>query len=90
MINDEYWQMCYNEPKAYVGEYHHFPAKSSGEGAKYLLNRVKYQRKGLKNGLMTEEQKVLFLTLCAERSGEHTGGRKKELIYQLYQCKTTD
>ena len=46
--------------------------------------------KRLKNGLMTEEQKVLFLTLCAERSGEHTGGRKKELIYQLYQCKTTD
>ena len=62
--------MRYNDPKAYVEEHHHFPAKFSGEGAKCLLNRVEYQRKRLKN------KKVLFLTLCTERSGEHTGGKK--------------
>ena len=47
--------MRYNDSKAYVEEHHHFPAKFSGEGAKCLLNRVEYQRKRLKNRLMTEE-----------------------------------
>lgn len=50
----------------------HFPDKHST-----FNNWVRYQRKRIKAGLITEEQGSLFESLAASRSMSHTGGRKK-------------
>lgn len=60
--NDDNWQNNYLSLKAYVELTGHFPNKHTK-----LCNWVKYQRKRIKYGLMTEEQKVAFLALCEER-----------------------
>lgn len=44
-----------------------------------LCNWVKYQRKRMKLGLMTDEQRRLFEALAQSRSREHTGGRRKKV-----------
>lgn len=59
--------------KGHVAESGHFPDKHTR-----LNNWVRYQRKRLKAGLMTEEQKQLFEELSASRSDSHTGGRRKK------------
>jgi len=74
MTNQENWMTNYEALKAHVAETGHFPNKHT-----LLCNWVKYQRKRLKSGLMTEEQMRLFLKLCEQRSGEHTGGRRKRI-----------
>lgn len=63
----------YEALKAHVLETGHFFPKHNT-----LCNWVKYQRKRLKDGLMTEEQKRLFLELAESRSKSHTGGRRKK------------
>lgn len=73
MKNDEKWMSNYLELKAHVAETGHFSDKHTR-----LNNWVRYQRKRLKAGLRTEEQKHLFEMLAASRSMEHTGGRKKK------------
>lgn len=70
--NDEKWLANYKALKAHVLETGHFPVKHTT-----LNNWVRYQRKRLKTGLMTEEQKKLFEDLADSRSTEHTGGRRK-------------
>lgn len=72
-IRDEKWLANYEAVKAHVAETGHFPDKHTIGN-----NWVRYQRKRLKAGLMTEEQKRLFEELAVSRSDSHTGGRKKE------------
>ena len=71
--NEENWMANYEVLKAHVLEAGHFFPKHNT-----LCNWVKYQRKRLKDGLMTEEQKRLFLELAESRSESHTGGRRKK------------
>lgn len=71
--NDEKWMANYEALKAHVSETGHFPDKHT------IGNIwVRYQRKRLKAGLMTEEQKRLFEELATSRSDSHTGGRKRK------------
>lgn len=72
-IRDEKWLANYEAVKAHVAETGHFPDKHSIGN-----NWVRYQRKRLKTGLMTDEKKRLFEELAASRSDSHTGGRKKK------------
>lgn len=76
--NEEKWLASYEALKAYIEEHHHLPPKDAPLGAKYLLNWMKYQRKRMKAGLMSEEQKALLDSLLDSRSTEHTGGRRKK------------
>lgn len=71
--SEENWKIHFNELKAHVAITEHFPDKHST-----LNNWVRYQRKRIKAGLMTEEQRVLFEDLAASRSMSHTGGRRKK------------
>lgn len=73
MTNEEKWMQNYLELKAHVAETGHFCDKHTK-----LNNWVRYQRKRLKAGLMTDEQKRLFEELAASRSDSHTGGRKRK------------
>ena len=70
---EEIWYANYEALKAHVAQTGHFPNKHC-----QLNNWVKYQRKRIKAGFMSEEQKQLFLELAATRSGAHTGGRRKK------------
>ena len=76
--NDNNWFFSFEALKEYIAEHHLLQSKDSGLNAKYLLNWVKYQRKRMKVGLMSEEQKYMLETLLDSRSKEHTGGRKKK------------
>lgn len=60
-------------------EYHHLPPKNAPLDAKYLLNRVKYQKKRMKAGMMTDEKKAMLECLLSSRSTAHTGRRKKNV-----------
>ena len=62
----------------YVRQRGHFPDKHNK-----LLNWVKYQRKRIKAGRMSEEQMELFKELCDQRSHEHTGGRRKKILSDM-------
>lgn len=70
--NEDKWMANYEAVKAHVAETGHFPDKHTIGN-----NTIRYQRKRLKAGLMTDEQKVLFEELAASRSDSHTGGRRK-------------
>lgn len=72
MNRDVSWQSNLDELKAHVAETGHFPNKHTR-----LNNWCRYQRKRMKNGLMPEEQRILFEELAASRYNGHTGGRKK-------------
>lgn len=74
MTNDEKWVRKYLILQEYVKQHRHFPDKHNK-----LLNWVKYQRKRVKAGRMSEEQLQLFKELCDQRSHEHTGGRRKKV-----------
>ena len=71
--NEDNWFVNYEELKAHVLEKGHFPPKHTR-----LNNWVRYQRKRIRAGLMSEVQLRLFEELESMRSNEHTGGRKKE------------
>lgn len=73
MSNQDNWYAKYEAVKQHVMTNGHFPNKHTK-----LCNWVKYQRKRLKMGQMSEEQEKLFLELSELRSFEHTGGRKKK------------
>ena len=71
--NEENWMMYYNELKAYVAEHHHFPVRHTT-----LNNWIRYQRKRIKAGTLSEKLCLLFEELAASRHlDEHTGGRRK-------------
>lgn len=73
MKNEDKWAKHYEELRAHVEAHGHFPDKHTK-----LCNWVKYQRKRLKAGLMSDEQKRLFEALAESRSNGHTGGRRKK------------
>lgn len=73
MKNEENWMANYEELREHVATHGHFPDKHTK-----LCNWVKYQRKRLKLGQMTEEQRALFEALAESRSRERTGGRRKK------------
>lgn len=77
MTNEETWIKNFEALKAHVAKTGHFPDKHTA-----LNNWVKYQRKRMKSGLMTEEQQRMFQELAESRSGEHTGGRRKSVTLQ--------
>lgn len=81
--NDEKWMANYEALKAYIDEHHHLPPKNAPIGAKYLLNWMKYQRKRIKAGLINVEQRDMIDALLESRSAEHTGGRKKKIMYSI-------
>lgn len=70
--NNENWLSNYEALKAHVLETGHFFNKHNK-----LCNWAKYQRKRIKAGTMPEEQRAMFEALEKMRSGEHTGGRRK-------------
>lgn len=72
MRNEDKWNSNFEALRAHVAETGHFPDKHTT-----LCNWVKYQRKRLNAGLMSDEQRTLFKALAESRSTEHTGGRKK-------------
>lgn len=72
--NDRKWLQNYEALIVHVAETGHFPDTHTIGN-----NWVRYQRKRLKVGLMTGEQKKLFEGLAASRSDSHTGGRKKSI-----------
>lgn len=74
MTNEERWLSNYETLKSHVAETGHFPDKHSR-----LNNWVRYQRKCIKAGTLSEEQTLLFQTLAASRSNLHTGGRRKKI-----------
>ena len=71
--NEDNWLSNIEALKAHVAITGHVPDTHST-----LNNWVRYQRKRMKAGLMTDEQKRLFIELADSRSTEHTGGRKKK------------
>ena len=71
-LTQDKWKSNFEALKAHVAETGHFPNKHTK-----LNNWCRYQRKRIKAGLMPLEQKLLFEELAANRSEEHTGGRKK-------------
>ena len=71
--NEDKWMANYEAVKAHVAATGHFSDKHTIGN-----NWVRYQRKRLKAGLMTEERKLLFEELAASRSDSHTGGRKRK------------
>lgn len=77
MTNDERWYSAYKSLKTYISDHGHLPSKRPDQDGKWMLNWAKFQRKKIKEGSLAEEKVRLFLELMAERSTEHTGGRKK-------------
>lgn len=73
MARTDDWQKNFEELKAHVAQTGHFPNKHTR-----LNNWCRYQRKRMKNGTMPQKQQLLFESLAASRSNEHTGKRKKE------------
>lgn len=73
--NDENFIAFCDELRAYVEEHHLFPQKHSR-----MLNAIKYTRKKIKEGKLDEEKRLQFEALLAERSNEHTGGRRKKKL----------
>lgn len=71
-MSQENWFENFTALREHVERYGHFPDKHT-----CINNWVKYQRKRMKAGLMTEEQQRLFQELADSRSHEHTGGRRK-------------
>ena len=74
MSNSDNWQTNFEALKAHVAQTGHFPNKHTK-----LNNWCRYQRKRIKAGIMSDEQRQLFEKLAARRSGEHMGGRKKKI-----------
>lgn len=75
--NDSNWYQNYEALKAYILERGHLPDKHVVTN-RSLLSWAKYQRKKIKEGTLDTEKRVLFESLLATRSTEHTGGRRKK------------
>lgn len=72
--NEESWHANYEALKAHVIETGHFPNKHDR-----LLNWYKYNAKLIRQAKLSEERERMIHELENMRSGEHTGGRKKNL-----------
>ena len=74
--NDSNWYLNYEALKVYIQERGHLPDKHKIE-SRALLSWAKYQKRKIKEGTLHEEKRMMFETLLATRSIEHTGGRWK-------------
>lgn len=74
--NEDKWKANYEALKAYIAEHGHLPDKHKIE-SRALLSWAKYQKRKIKEGILEEEKRVMFESLLATRSIEHTGGRRK-------------
>ena len=72
---DAVWRENYEALRRYVLERGHLPDKHVVEN-RALLNWAKYNRKKIKAGTLEADKVQLFEELLAQRSNEHTGGRK--------------
>ena len=75
--NEDKWTTNYEALKAYIAEHGHLPDKHKIE-SRALLSWAKYQKRKIKEGTLDEEKRVMFESLLATRSTEHTGGRRKK------------
>jgi hypothetical protein len=75
--NEDKWMANYEALKAYIEEHGHLPDKHKIE-SRALLSWAKYQKRKIKEGTLEEEKRVMFESLLATRSTEHTGGRRKK------------
>lgn len=55
MTNEERWDAFIIELRTYTAEHHHLPDKHKVEN-RGLLNKVKYARKKMKEGTLTEDK----------------------------------
>ena len=78
--NDSNWYQNYEALKAYILERGHQPDKHVVEN-RALLSWAKYQRKKIKEGTLDVEKREMFELSLATRSNEHTGGRRRQLVY---------
>lgn len=67
MDREETWNKKYQALKAYVEEYKQFPDKKKVEN-RALLNWWKYNKKRMKQGVMTEDKQALLLELSNMRT----------------------
>lgn len=72
MNHEDIWLTKFEALKAHVALTGHFPDKHTT-----LNNWVKYQRKRLKAGLMSQEQQRMFQELADSRSSEHAGRKRQ-------------
>ena len=77
--NDEKWMANYEALKAYIAEHGHLPDKHKIE-SRALLSWAKYQKRKIKEGNLDENKRLMFESLLATRSNEHTGGRRKKQV----------
>ena len=75
--NEDKWMANYEALKAYIEEHGHLPDKHKVE-SRALLSWAKYNRRKIKEGSLDAEKRVMFESLLATRSNEHTGGRRKK------------
>ena len=75
--NEDKWMANYEALKAYIVEHGHLPDKHKIE-SRALLSWAKYQKRKIKEGTLEDEKRIMFETLLATRSTEHTGGRRKK------------
>lgn len=76
--NEDKWMANYEALKAYIEEHGHLPDKHVVEN-RALLSWAKYNRRKIKEGSLDEEKRMMFESLLATRSTEHTGGRRKKI-----------
>ena len=75
--NEDKWMANYEALKAYIEEHGHLPDKHKIE-SRALLSWANYQKRKIKAGTLEAEKRVMFASLLATRSNEHTGGRRKQ------------
>ena len=75
--NEDKWMANYEALKTYIAEHGHLPDKHKIE-SRALLSWAKYQKRKIKEGNLDESKHLMFETLLATRSTEHTGGRRKK------------
>lgn len=79
MTNEDRWEIFITELKTYIEEHHHLPDKHKVEN-RGLLNQVKYTRKKVKEGKLSDVQVLEFEEILnLRRLDIHTGGRRKQL-----------
>lgn len=77
MDNESRWLANYDALRAQVLETGHFPNRAKIE-SRGLLNWYKYNTKLIKQGKLSPEREEMIHELEKMRSGEHTGGRRKQ------------
>lgn len=75
--NEENWLANCEALRQWTLEHGHFPNRAKIEG-RGLLNWYKYNAKPIKQGKLAPEREKMIHELENMRSGQHTGGRRKQ------------